>query len=130
MAGKRAFLWVFMIFLIFVVFGCVPKEVEAKEALRLPEIEVLSTQQVKVLRGHGSDVNSVAFSPDGRLLASGSWDKTVRIWDVRTGKYARTNLKIRKVDGAVIPLPKGTVLKWENFGASLVYPIKGTIISG
>ena len=36
--------------------------------------------------GHSGGVTSVSWSPDGKRLASGSWDKTVRIWEVATGK--------------------------------------------
>jgi len=35
-------------------------------------------------------VNSVSWSPDGTRLASGSYDKTVRVWDVATGASVAT----------------------------------------
>ncbi|PPR04540.1 hypothetical protein CVT26_002507 [Gymnopilus dilepis] len=45
-----------------------------------------------VLRGHTQVVNCVAFSPDGRLIISGSDDSTIRIWDAETGNPLRSSL--------------------------------------
>jgi WD40 repeat protein len=35
---------------------------------------------------HDADVTTVAFSPDGKRLASGSWDNTARVWEAATGR--------------------------------------------
>ncbi len=42
------------------------------------------------LKGHSGAVEAMAFSPDGKLLASAAGDRCVRIWDIRTGQPKRT----------------------------------------
>jgi WD40 repeat protein len=44
----------------------------------------------KTLEGHSDFVNSVAYSPNGQTLASGSDDKTIKLWNVKTGNLLQT----------------------------------------
>src|SRR5260370_1055354 len=50
----------------------------------------LAAQPVLTLKGHTGFISGVAFSPDGKSLVSGSWDKTVRVWNATTGQPVLT----------------------------------------
>ncbi|EDR06780.1 uncharacterized protein LACBIDRAFT_299652 [Laccaria bicolor S238N-H82] len=89
------------------------------------------------LVGHDDYVTSVAFSPDGRHIVSGSCDKTVRVWDAQTGQSVMDPLKGH--DNYVTSVafsPDGrhivsgscdkTVRVWDaQTGQSVMDPLKG-----
>jgi WD40 repeat protein len=52
---------------------------------------------LRMFSGHKNGVSSVGFSPDGKTLVSGSWDKTIKLWDVATGKLTATLFGHRSV---------------------------------
>ena len=53
------------------------KKLEPQKVAVVKDIKLL-----KSLEGHKGGVLSVSFSPDGRFLASGSRDNTIKIWEV------------------------------------------------
>lgn len=74
--------------------------------------------------GHASFVNSEAFSPNGTQLASGSWDRSIRLWGMFTGQEVQrfeghadwVNSIVFSLDGARLASGSddGTIRLWDE----------------
>jgi WD40 repeat protein len=85
-------------------------------------------KQKNVLRlaGHESQVNRVAFSPDGGTLASGAGDGKVKLWDVRTGQEKATLGGSRSTIVSVAFRPDGKALAFASLSGEItLYQLPG-----
>ena len=68
-----------------------------------------------VLQGHTGEVYSVAFSPDGKSLVSGSNDNTVKVWNLSDGTCTST-LKVRELMHASPHVMMMMMMSWGSRG--------------
>ena len=69
------------------------------------------------LKGHTDKVVAVAFSPDGKTLASASYDGTLKLWDMAIGKERATLGEYRGCLGCVAFSPDGKTLASGAIGS-------------
>jgi WD40 repeat protein len=68
------------------------------------------TKPIQSLKGHKEAISSIAFSADGKYLASGSFDTTVQLWDVRSSELKRTLKGLDQKVSTVVFSPDSKIL--------------------
>jgi WD40 repeat protein len=87
--------------------------------------DVASQKQVTELKGHRENKNGmlsvtgIAFSPDGKLLASTSYDKTVRLWETASGKQIAIFEAVGKGPSAVAWSPDQTTFATADLSGTI-----------
>ena len=78
--------------------------------VRIWDVQQTPAKTIATIQGHKDAILSVAFSPDSSIIATGSYDKLVKLWDAATGKELRTLKEHSDAVYSVAFLPGGTQL--------------------
>ena len=95
-------------------------------------LDAITGSRITALSGHQHYVFCVTFSSDGRSLASGAYDKTVKLWDMQTGGVVRTFLGHTtsvfsvsiSTDNTRIVSGSGEVCLWDIQTGECLYTIR------
>lgn len=72
--------------------------------------QIEQNPELIIQAGHTMQVYSLAISPDGKILASGSWDRTIKLWNIKTGRQIKTFENYIAPVYAIIFSPDGKTL--------------------
>ncbi|MGB3208654.1 MAG: serine/threonine-protein kinase [Crinalium sp.] len=97
--------------------------------------EIPTWEFVRTLTGHSNLVRSVAFSLDGKILASGSWDNTIKLWNMDTNQLIHTLTGHSDPVSAVVFSPDnqiiasgsadGSIKLWQSSNGRLMRSLRG-----
>jgi WD40 repeat protein len=94
------------------------------------EIRILDVETGELLQTlpHADELHALAWSPDGRLLAAGSWDRKVYVWDAEDWRLQAVLEGHQRLVDAVAFSPVGELLASSSFDGTtrLWDPISGT----
>ena len=92
-------------------------------------------REISLLTGHTEVVRTVAFSPDGKTLASGAQDATIKLWNVESGEntatFVRNGIGVESVafspDGKMLAAgtESSTVKLWDTENGQNIATFKG-----
>jgi len=86
--------------------------------------ENIKIEEFFVLSGHSAGISSLAFSPDGKFLVSGSQDESLKIWDLSTKKVTRTITKFGSAPTSLAFSLNGDFLAVGQYAHIRVYETK------
>ncbi|MBN3868918.1 MAG: hypothetical protein HWQ23_00830 [Nostoc sp. JL33] len=78
--------------------------------------EVTIGKEIRTLTGHSNGVNSIVFSRDGKTLVSGGQDKTIKLWEVETGREICTLSHFNSVESVAFIFNGGWLAAADDSG--------------
>lgn len=83
--------------------------------------DVFSGQNIRILKGHTSSINTVDVSPDRKYIVSASNDSTIRVWDFETGRLIRAMKESTGTFNSAFFSPDGTRIVSTNLNAVRIW---------
>lgn len=103
---------------------------EQHDLISMPNLSYLNS-----LKGHSDWISSLSITPDGKILASSSFDKTIKLWNLSTGQLINTLSQHTKGIVCIAISPDGktlasggwdeTIKLWNLSTGELIYSLKG-----